>query len=137
MLFRLVLAGSVVATAWAAAEEAVFEPGSSPQMLAETGAGEGPAWHPRLGLLTSGEGHILRRDRDGKTAIHLKDAGTNGLLFDAEGRLVICQPAYRRVARLDEDGRLTVLAETYGGSRFNQPNDLAIDSRGRIYFTDP
>jgi gluconolactonase len=106
-------------------------------MLQETGAGEGPAWHPELGLLTSGNGHIMRRSRDGASSVFLRDAGSNGLLFDHQGRLVICQPRQRRVARREADGTLTVLAERYDGKRFNQPNDLSIDSRGRIYFSDP
>jgi gluconolactonase len=50
---------------------------------------------------------------------------------------MICQPVARRVARLEKDGQLTVLAERYDGKRFNQPNDLTIDSQGRIYFSDP
>jgi gluconolactonase len=35
------------------------------------------------------------------------------------------------------DGTLTVLAESFGGKKFNSPNDLAMDTRGHIYFTDP
>ncbi len=120
-----------------AAAESVLEPGTKPVMLQERGAGEGPAWHPELGLLTSGEGHIMRRTKDGAVSVHLKDAGSNGLLFDRRGRLVVCQPATRRVSRLDPHGTLTVLAERYDGKRFNQPNDLTIDSRDRIYFSDP
>ena len=115
----------------------VFEPGAKPQLLAEQGAGEGPAWHPDLGLLTSGGGHIWRRDKDGRQSIHRENAGTNGLLFDRQGRLIMCQPAYRRVSRLELDGSLTVLADNYEGKRFNQPNDLTVDSKDRIYFSDP
>jgi gluconolactonase len=120
-----------------AAADSVLEPGAKPVMLQERGAGEGPAWHPELGLLTSGEGHIMRRAKDGTASVHLQNAGSNGLLFDRRGRLVVCQPATRRVSRLDPDGTLTVLAERYDGKRFNQPNDLTIDSRDRIYFSDP
>jgi len=124
-------------TAAAYAADPILAPGAKPQLLQETGAGEGPAWHPQLGLLTSGDGHIMRRDRDRKMSIYRKDAGSNGLLFDSSRRLVICEPAQRRVTWLEADGELTVLAERYDGKRFNQPNDLAIDSHGRIYFSDP
>lgn len=110
---------------------------SAPQLLQETGAGEGPVWHPQLGLLTSGDGHINRRDRQGKSSIYRENAGSNGLLFDRQGRLVICEPVRRRVSRLELDGRVTVLAETFSGKKFNQPNDLTIDSKNRIYFSDP
>jgi len=106
-------------------------------MLQEQGAGEGPAWHPELGLLTSGGGHIYRRNREGKVSVYRENAGTNGLLFDSQGRLVMCEPTRRRVSRLEKDGNLTVLADKYEGKRFNQPNDLTIDSQGRIYFSDP
>src|SRR5205085_8068174 len=47
------------------------------------------------------------------------------------------EPAQRRVSRLERDGSRTVLAGGYEGKRFNQPNDLTIDSQGRIYFSDP
>ena len=137
---RVVAAFAVVASTLAseAADDAPFAPGTKAELLQETGAGEGPAWHPELGLLTSGgDGHIWRRDRDGKQTIFSKNAGSNGLLFDREGRLVICEPVQRRVSRLEKDGTLKVLASKYDGKRFNQPNDLTIDSKNRIYFTDP
>src|SRR4029079_18522960 len=95
------------------------------------------AWDPELGLLTSGEGHINRVDREGKASIYRKDAGSNGLLFDRQGRLVICESARHRVTRLDRNGQLTVLADKYEGKRFNTPNDLTIDSKDRLYFSDP
>jgi len=119
----------------AEAAESVFE--SAPEMLSETGAGEGPAWHPRLGLLTSGEGNINLRDQQGRASVYVRDAGSNGLLVDREQRVVICEPVRRRVSRRSLDGTTTVLAETFEGGRFNQPNDVAIDSRGRLFFTDP
>ena len=66
-----------------------------------------------------------------------ENAGTNGLLFDREGRLVCCEPASRRVTRTDIDGKLTVLTDNFDGKKYNTPNDLTIDSKGRIYFSDP
>src|SRR5947199_4970297 len=65
--------------------------------------GEGPAWHPRLGVLTSGNGHINQLDRDGRSHVYRKDAGTNGLLFDGQGRLLACEPRLRRVTRTEAD----------------------------------
>jgi gluconolactonase len=132
------LGAFLLSTAFAAGDDpGVFAPGSKPEMLQDQGAGEGPAWHPELGLLTSGGGHINRRARDGSVSVFRRDARSNGLLFDRQGRLLICEPGQRRVTRLDPDGRLSVLAERFEGKRFNQPNDLALDSRGRIYFSDP
>lgn len=128
---------AVLGPIFALADESIIAPGSKPELLQEQGAGEGPAWHPELGLLTSGGGHIWRRDKEGKSSIDRENAGTNGLLFDRQGRLVMCEPARRRVSRLEKDGNLTVLAYSYDGKRFNQPNDLTIDSKDRIYFSDP
>ncbi|MDB5391685.1 MAG: gluconolactonase [Planctomycetaceae bacterium] len=127
----------IVVPAICVAEEPILAPGAKPEMLQEQGAGEGPAWHPELGLLTSGEGNINRRDKLGKSTVYRAQAGSNGLLFDREGRLVICESAQRRVTRLEKDGTLKVLADRYEGKHFNQPNDLTMDSRNRIYFSDP
>ncbi|MCI0533823.1 MAG: SMP-30/gluconolactonase/LRE family protein [Verrucomicrobiales bacterium] len=102
------------------------------------GAGEGPAWHPGGFLLFTGGGRITKRDTQGNVTVFREDAGgANGLLFDQQGRLVVCESARRRVTRTEADGSITVLADQYDGARFNTPNDLTIDSKGRIYFTDP
>jgi gluconolactonase len=113
-------------------------PGAKPVNHGNVGAGEGPAWSPNGdGLYFSGGGNITRRGVDGRVEIFREQAGANGLLFDLEGRLVVCETRNRRVTRTERDGSITVLADQYGGQRFNQPNDLTIDSKGRIYFTDP
>jgi len=108
-----------------------------PKLVQDQGAGEGPAWHPELGLLMSGDGNINLRNKRGISSVYRSNAGSNGLIFDRSGRLVICEPVRRRVTRIEHDGTTTVLAETFSGMKFNQPNDLTIDSKNRIYFTDP
>src|SRR5258708_39602555 len=94
------------------ADEVIFEKGAKLKVEAE-GGGEGPAWHPELGGLMSGNNHINRLDRTGKTTIYRKDAGTNGLLFDAKGRLLACEPEKRRITRTELDGKITVLRDKY------------------------
>src|SRR5260370_14469078 len=119
-------------------DDAIFEPGSKLKVESGKGSGgEGPAWHPKLGVLTSGNGGIMQLDRDGKSQVYRKEPETNGLLFDKEGRLLACEPSERRVTRTELDGQITVLADKFDGKRFNEPNDLTIDSKGRIYFSDP
>jgi gluconolactonase len=66
-----------------------------------------------------------------------REPGSNGLLFDAKGRLVLCEHGDRRVARLEADGTKTTLADRYDGKRLNSPNDAAFRSNGDLYFTDP
>src|SRR6516165_20953 len=63
--------------------------------------------------------------------------GSNGLTFDPEGRLTICQHGNRRVIRVEPHGNLTVLADRYDGKRLNSPNDLVYRSDGTLFFTDP
>ena len=63
--------------------------------------------------MSGADGHVWRLDRDGKVSVHRKGAGTNGLLFDAEGRLLACEPRLRRVTRTEADGRLTVLTDQF------------------------
>jgi len=119
-------------------QEPIFAPGTRLKVEAEGGAGgEGPAWHPQLGVLSSGNGHIYQLERKDNSRIWRKSAETNGLLFDAQGRLLACEPVRRRVTRTELDGKITVLTDTFEGKRYNEPNDLTIDSQGRIYFSDP
>jgi gluconolactonase len=135
-----VLLGSLLLSlpARPAEEEAIFAPGAKLKVEAEGGAGgEGPAWHPKLGVLTSGNGHIYQLDRAGKSRIFRKGAGTNGLIFDRERRLVACESEDRRISRTDTDGKITILTDRFEGKRYNTPNDLTIDNKGRIYFSDP
>lgn len=65
------------------------------------------------------------------------EPGSNGLLFDKQGRLVLCQHGDRRIARLEADGSFHTLADRYHGKRLNSPNDGAFKSNGDLYFTDP
>ncbi len=64
-----------------------------------------------------------------------------GLAFDLQGRLLAAEGngdgGNRRITRTEKDGSVTVLADRYKGKKLNSPNDLDIDAKGRIYFTDP
>jgi gluconolactonase len=105
---------------------------------------EGPAYGPGGFVYFSDIGNrIMKFDpRTGKTSEFRNPSGrANGLDFDAKGRLVACEGANtggnRRVTVTEKDGTARVLADKWKGKRFNSPNDLTIDTRGRIYFTDP
>ncbi len=66
------------------------------------------------------------------------ELGANGLYFDAKNRLVICDSGLRRISRLNTKRyNKENLVSRYRGKRFNSPNDLVINSRGDIFFTDP
>jgi gluconolactonase len=88
---------------------------------------------------------ILKLEPDGKVSVFRADSGrTNGNTFDAQGRLLSCEGAEfglggrRRLVRTDPmTGEITVLTDRFEGKRYNSPNDVCVDSRGRIWFTDP
>ncbi len=66
-----------------------------------------------------------------------REPGSNGLAFDAAGRLLFAAHGDRRIARIEADGKTTTLADRYEGKRINSPNDLVLKSNGDLHFTDP
>jgi gluconolactonase len=88
---------------------------------------------------------ILKLSPDGKRSLFREPSRrTNGQTFDREGRLLHCEGAEfgpgggRRVARTNlASGQYEVLTDKYEGLRYNSPNDICVDGRGQIYFTDP
>jgi gluconolactonase len=88
-------------------------------------------------------GHIWKFDpTSGKTTIFRSPSGmSNGLKFDAEGNLLAAEGADfggRRVTRTDmKTGKTYIVAGLFDGKPLNSPNDITIDLKGRIYFSDP
>ncbi|MEL0096299.1 MAG: SMP-30/gluconolactonase/LRE family protein [Planctomycetaceae bacterium] len=136
----LVLVVITFATTSVMAQKSVWQKGAQLQVVSEIGAGEGPAWNPAVGLVSSfGSVYLHDVENPNRDApqVYIKDLGTNGLLWDAEGRLLCCQPSKQRVIRIEKDGSETVLTEKYNDAPYNQPNDITVDNEGRIYFSDP
>jgi gluconolactonase len=114
---------------------------------------EGPVWNARGGYLlfsdlaanaiykwapsTGIEVYLKPSGYSGSEPFRGENPGSNGLAFDAAGRLILCEHGDRRITRLEADGSRTVLADRYRGRRFNSPNDLAFAANGDLYFTDP
>jgi gluconolactonase len=81
---------------------------------------------------------ILKWSLDGKLSTFLENSGgANGLYFDKDGNLLACQGEARRLVSISPKGEVTVLADQYEGKKFNSLNDLWIDPKGGVYFTDP
>jgi len=71
-----------------------------------------------------------------------KEPGSNGLTFDKNGNLVLCQHGDRRMARMDAplnkpEAKFITIAHNYKGKRFSSPNDAVYNSAGELFFTDP
>ena len=113
---------------------------------------EGPVWDRKAGHLLLSDiprNSVMKWTRQRGVELFMKPAGytgvadygrepgSNGLLIDAQGRLILMEHGDRRVARMDADGGKVTLADRYQGKRLNSPNDGALKSNGDIYFTDP
>ncbi len=101
---------------------------------------EGPVWKNEAGLLFSDipANKVYQwTPGAGVTVFRSPSGNSNGLTFDAHGRLVMTQTGNRRIARIESTGEETVLASTYTGKKLNSPNDVVVRSDGSIFFTDP
>jgi gluconolactonase len=105
------------------------------------GTTEGPVWDGEAVLFTHiPASRILRYDpRSGQTTEYFTGVNhTNGLCFGPQGDLYGCQQGGRRIVRFEKDRKtITSLPHLLEGKRHNNPNDLAVDKQGRIWFTDP
>ncbi len=114
---------------------------------------EGPVWHKKEEYLLfsdipanrvykwmRGAGTSLYLDRSGYSGSDPfvgNEPGSNGLTFDATGRLVLCRHGDRQIGRLESNGTITPVVTRHDGHRINSPNDLVFKSNGDLYFTDP
>jgi len=105
------------------------------------GPAEGPLWWKEGRYLVFSDIHNSRRHKyvpgQGVSLLLEPTNRANGLTRDRQGRLIACEHDTRRVTRLELDGSLTVLANSFQGRQLNRPNDVVVKSDGCIYFTDP
>lgn len=107
-----------------------------------TGMGftEGPVWLPAERALVFSDipnRRLMRWSETEGLTTYEERPNPNGNLLDLEGRLLTCQHGARNLVRRERDGSLTVLADAFEGQRLNSPNDVAVDSEGVLWFTDP
>jgi len=136
----------------------IIPPGELPEIIAKGFEWtEGPVWLPEQNMLLFSDipkNSVFQwSERDG-VKLYLKssgytdtisrggETGSNGLLLDNKGHLILCQHGDRRIARMDASlanpiARYTTLADKWQGKRFNSPNDAVMNSKGEIFFTDP
>jgi gluconolactonase len=101
---------------------------------------EGPVWSKQGFLIFSDiyNSRIMKAAAPGRAEIYRNYSNAaNGNAIDVEGRLYSCERDGRRVARLEKDGRITVIAAEWQGKRLNSPNDVIVRRDGQIYFSDP
>lgn len=101
---------------------------------------EGPLWHPGGYWLFVDvrQNIIFKLTPGGQPEVFRDNSGSsNGLTFDSQGHLVICEGENRQITRMDSPGVFTPIAQQLNGKKINRPNDIVCHSNGSIYFSDP
>lgn len=118
---------------------------------------EGPVWVEEYSVLLFSdvpENRVYKWTEENGVEVYLEpsgytdtaerggESGSNGLIVDNDGALVLCQHGDRRIARMDAplnqpEPEFVTIAGQYNGARFNSPNDVVQHSSGSFYFTDP
>lgn len=133
--------------------DALVDPNAKIEVLGSGFAwSEGPLWIKDGGYLIFSDiprNQVMKWDPKGVVSVWLKPAGytgpdeygrepgSNGLVLDPEGRVVLCEHGDRRISVLTKQGGKVTLADRYQGKRLNSPNDGCFHSSGAFYFTDP
>lgn len=137
----------------------IISANAKPEIIAEGFEwSEGPLWVEKHNMLlfsdvpkntiykwTEAKGKEVYLKPSGYTGAEpsvCKEPGSNGLTFDTNGNLVLCQHGDRRMARMDApldkpEAKFISIADRYNGKRFSSPNDAVYNSAGELFFTDP
>ena len=113
--------------------------------VGQVGAGftftEGPIWHPvdHYLLFSDMPADVRRRWDAGRGFAEVRRPSNkcNGMTYDADLNLIVCEHATSSLVRERPDGRREVLATHFEGQELNSPNDVCVRSDGSIYFSDP
>jgi len=101
---------------------------------------EGPAADKKGNIYFTDQpnNRIMKWSVNGELSVFMENAGrANGLYFDHEGNLLACADEKNEIWKIDQNKNTTVLVNDFEGKRLNGPNDLWVDPKGGIYFTDP
>lgn len=119
----------------------LIQPGATLQKISDQFSfTEGPAVDKKGNIFFTDQPNdkIWKYDTEGKLSVFMDKSGrSNGLYFDKKGNLVACADENSELWSVSPDKKVTVLLKNFKGVRFNGPNDLWIDKKGGIYFTDP
>lgn len=111
------------------------------QLSAEYTFTEGPAADKRGNVYFTDQPNdrILKwSKKDGTLSVYMEGTGrSNGLYFDGDGDLLACADLNNELWEISSDKAATVLVKDFEGKKLNGPNDLWVDPKGGIYFTDP
>lgn len=102
---------------------------------------EGPVWNAEGEFLLFSDmpGDVRRRwsERDGVEEVMRPSNKCNGLVYDADGNLLVCEHVTSSLVRERPDGARETIASHFRGRELNSPNDVIVSFGGSIYFSDP
>jgi gluconolactonase len=102
---------------------------------------EGPIWHPveQYLLFSDMPADVRRRWDEARGIVETRRPANkcNGMTYDAELNLIVCEHATSSLVRERGDGQRETLATHFEGKELNSPNDVCVRSDGSIYFSDP
>jgi gluconolactonase len=102
---------------------------------------EGPVWHKqgRFLLFSDMPGDVRRKwTPDGGVQEVMRPANKcNGMTYDADLNLLVCEHVTSSVVRERPDGTRETIASHFDGKELNSPNDIIVHSDGSVYFSDP
>jgi gluconolactonase len=102
---------------------------------------EGPIWHPveHYLLFSDMPADVRRRwdQRGGVREVKRPSNKCNGMTYDQDLNLIVCEHSTSSLIRERPDGQREVLASHFEGYELNSPNDVVVKSDGSIYFSDP
>jgi gluconolactonase len=131
--------------------DAVIAPGTAIEKVAGGFTfAEGPMWHEgRLWFSDVPESKLIAVTADGKVETLIENSGgtptkstskfkgSNGMVTDKDGSVLLVQHSDRRIVRLDGKLGMIPFLDKFEGKRFNSPNDLVFAPDGSLWFTDP
>ena len=81
---------------------------------------------------------IWKYDIKGQLSLYMDKSGrANGTYFDKKGNLIVCADENNEIWSIGKNKKVSVLFSDYEGKKVNGPNDIWLDAKGGIYFTDP
>ena len=81
---------------------------------------------------------IWKYDINGELSLYMDKSGrANGTYFDKKGNLIVCADENNQIWSIDKNKKITILFSDFEGKKVNGPNDIWLDAKGGIYFTDP
>ena len=81
---------------------------------------------------------IYKWDENTGSQVFISNSGAaNGIYFDNNGDMIVCQGGNKQLVSIDSSGETTVITDKFNSASYNEPNDVWVAPNGNIYFTDP